>query len=55
MIDNEMELLRMIRDHDEPEKALSISVQVITLFLMQHESSVEQAVACPLEPCEIVQ
>ena len=42
----EMELVRMIREHDEPEKALVIAVEVITSFLKQHESSEEQAVVC---------
>ena len=37
MNDNEMELLRMIREHDEPEKALEIAVEVITSFLTENE------------------
>ena len=39
MSKNEMELIGMIREHDEPEKALQIAVEVITSFLAQHGSS----------------
>ncbi len=38
----EMELVRMIREHDEPEKALVIAVEVITDFLKQHPEYNEQ-------------
>lgn len=40
----EMELLGMIREHDEPEKALLIATEVITSFLAQHGSSEAPAV-----------
>ena len=39
MSKNELELLGMIREHDDPEKAMMIAVEVITLFLTQHGSS----------------
>lgn len=39
MSTNEMELIRMIREHDDPEKALVIAVEVITGFLRQLQSS----------------
>lgn len=50
MSKNEMELLGMIREHDEPEKALKIAVEVITSFLKLHGSSEEPAAACLQEP-----
>ena len=43
----DMELVRLIREHDEPEKALVIAMEVITSFLTQHGSSEEPSVACP--------
>ncbi len=45
MSKNEMELIRMVREHEEPEKALVIAVGVITSFLKQHGSSEEPDVA----------
>lgn len=50
MSKNDMELVRLIREHDEPEKALLIAIEVITLFLTQHESFEEPAAACPQVP-----
>ena len=50
MSKNDMELIRLIREHDEPEKALVIAIEVITLFLTQHESFEEPAAACPQVP-----
>ena len=47
MSENDMELIRMIREHDAPEKALMIAVEVITSFLAQHGSSEEPSAACP--------
>lgn len=46
----EMELIRMIREHDESEKALAIAVEVITSFLKQRGSSEEPAASCPQVP-----
>ena len=46
----EIELVRMIREHDEPEKALVIAVEVITSFLKQRGSSEEPAASCPQVP-----
>lgn len=45
MINNEAELLKLIREHDDPAKALVTATLVILEFLKQHESSEEQAVA----------
>ena len=39
MSKNELELLDMIREHDDPEKAMMIAVEIITSFLTQHGSS----------------
>ena len=50
MSKNEMELLGMIREHDEPEKALKIAVEVITSFLKRHGSSEEPSAAYPQGP-----
>lgn len=46
MSNNEMELVRMIREHDEPEKALVVAIEVITSFLAQHGSSEVPTAAC---------
>lgn len=45
----EKELIRMIREHDEPEKAMMIAVEVITSYLRQYGSSGGQA---PCDPAE---
>ena len=44
MTDNEYELIKMIRENDNPEEALMTAAKIIIDFLKQHESSVEQAV-----------
>lgn len=46
MTENEMELIRMIRDNDNPEQALMTATVIILGFLKQLESSEEQAPAC---------
>lgn len=43
MTENEMELIRIIRGNDNPEKALVTAVETILLYLKQRESSQEQA------------
>lgn len=43
MNDNEQELFRIIREHDNPAEALMTAATVILDFLKLHESSVEQA------------
>lgn len=50
MSNNEMELIRMIREHDEPDKALTIALEVITSYLKQHGSFEEPVAACPQVP-----
>ena len=46
MTENEKELIKMIRENDNPEKALMTAAAIITEFLKQHESSQEQIAAC---------
>ena len=48
---NEMELLHIIRQTDNPEQSLIIAVDTILKFLKQHESSQVQSSACLQEPC----
>lgn len=43
---NDRELLRLIRENDNPDNALLIATQVILEFLKLPESFEEQAVAC---------
>ena len=39
-----MELIRIIRENDNPEQALMVAATIILDYLKQHESSEEQAV-----------
>ena len=39
MTDNEMELIKIIRENDNPEQALMAATVIILGFLKQHESS----------------
>lgn len=43
MTENEIELITLIRENDNPEKALVTAVETILLYLKQHESFEEQA------------
>ena len=45
MTDNEKELIRIIRENDNPEQALMAATVIILGFLKQHESSEEQVAA----------
>ena len=45
MTDNEKELIKLIRENDNPEQALMTASVIILDFLKQHESSEEQAPA----------
>lgn len=47
MNENEMKLIGMIRESDDPEKALEVAVGVITNFLRQLQSSEAPSAACP--------
>lgn len=42
MCENEKKLIGMIRESDDPGKALIIAVEVITSYLTQHGSSERQ-------------
>jgi hypothetical protein len=43
---NEVELINMIRENDNPEEALMTAALIILGFLEQHGSSEEQAAVC---------
>jgi hypothetical protein len=45
MTENEKELIKLIRENDNPTQALMTASALILAFLKQHESSVEQAPA----------
>lgn len=47
MTDNEKELIRLIRENDNPERALITATQTILDFLKQHGSSQAPSVVCP--------
>lgn len=46
MTDSEQQLIKLIRENDNPEQALMTAAVVILGFLKQHESSEEQAAVC---------
>ena len=46
MTANEIELIKLIRENDNPEQALSTAVDIILLFLVQQQSFEVQAVVC---------
>lgn len=43
MNENEKELIKMIRENDNPEEAIMTAATIILGFLKLHESSEEQA------------
>ena len=43
MTHNEEELIRLIRENDNPERALMTAVLIVLGYLKQHGSSEEQA------------
>ena len=49
MTNNEIELINLIRENDNPELALITATTIIIGFLKQHESFEGQAVAYPQE------
>lgn len=55
MNENERKLIGMIRESDDPERALVIAVEVITDFLRQSQSSEVPTAACPPAPCGTIQ
>ena len=46
MTANEIELIKLIRENDNPEQALVTAVETILTYLKQHESSEGQAAVC---------
>lgn len=45
MTENEKELLRIIRENDNPERALMTAILIVSGYLKQHGSSEAQAAA----------
>ena len=45
MSENELELIKMIRENDNPGQALMTAALIILGYLKQHGSSAEQAAA----------
>ena len=45
MTENELKLIKLIRENDNPEQALSTAVDIILLSLVQEQSSQVQALA----------
>ena len=45
MTDNELELIKLVRENDNPGQALVTAVETILLYLKQHESSEVQVAA----------
>ena len=46
MTNNELQLLNMIRDNDNPERALITAVEIIIKYLEQPESFEEPSLVC---------
>ena len=49
--ENEIELLKLINENDNPERALMTATLIVLGYLKQHGSFEEQAVACPQALC----
>ena len=49
MTEKELELIKLIRENDSPEKAIMTASVIIIVLLKQLESSAEQAPACQRE------
>ena len=45
MTDKEIKLINMIRNHNDPNKAMVTAIDIICWYLVQHESSVKPIVA----------
>ena len=46
MSENNIELIKLVRENDNPEQALLTATLVILDYLKQHESSEEQVAVC---------
>ena len=51
MSENNIELIRIIRENDNPEQALMAAATIILGYLKQHGSSEGQAAVDLLGPC----
>lgn len=47
MTENEIRLISLIRDSEEPQRTLQLAIDTILLLLEQPESSQSPVVACP--------
>ena len=45
-MNNEIKLIKLIRESDNPEEAMGTAINIILSFLEQHESSEEQVPVC---------
>lgn len=50
MTENELKLIKLIRENDNSEEAIVTAVSIITSFLEQEKSFVGQVSAYPPEP-----
>lgn len=50
MTNNELDLLNLIRESENPEQSLHIAIEIILSYLEQHESFGEPSVAYLPEP-----
>lgn len=46
MTHNEMELVKLIRESDDPERAMQVAIEIICQYIGQPLSCPEPAVAC---------
>ena len=53
MTDNEKELIRIIRENDNPSQALMTAALIVLGYLKQHGSSEVQVAVAPLARVEI--
>ena len=44
--ENGLELVRIVRENDNPEQAMMVAATIILGYLKQHESSEEPAAVC---------
>lgn len=51
MTNNEQELIYIIRNSKDPDRALQIATEIILDYLMQRESSQSQSADLQPEPC----
>ena len=49
MTENEIELINIVREQDNPVQALMIAINIIVSYLMQRESSLKPSPVVPRE------